>query len=334
MKEPLISVIIPVYNTQDYIERCIQSIQDNTYTNLEIICVNDGSRDNSLDVLQSLAEKDARIKVIDKPNGGVSSARNAGMDIATGEYIAFVDSDDWVHKDFFALTIEAIRKNNVNIVVAKSQNVYSDDTSSKDMALPAFHVSTVSAYDAMVTDGYIRRSPWGRIYQKASIGMIRFPLNIHFGEDAIFNILVATSSNCSFAVLDVPLYYYYQARANSLVHSKNYLAEYSLGSWYLRNINMFKHRDIALYAACSALLSYRYEGSFSPERKTVRKNAKSSLKQCWKLLSELPTVPFKRKLRYALTINFPLIYRVGIIAADRTYLHYEKLLKEKYAAQL
>lgn len=96
-----ITVIIPVYNVENYLERCLKSILYNTYTNLEIICVNDGSTDNSKKILESYSKRDKRVVVINKKNAGVSSARNAGIKIATGEYIAFVDSDDWIHEKYF-----------------------------------------------------------------------------------------------------------------------------------------------------------------------------------------------------------------------------------------
>ena len=93
--KPLISIIVPVYNIKEYIERCVKSITDQTYKNLEIILVDDGSTDGTEKILDELAEKDARIKVFHKENGGSSSARNLGITKATGEYIGFADSDDF-----------------------------------------------------------------------------------------------------------------------------------------------------------------------------------------------------------------------------------------------
>jgi len=92
----LISVIVPVYIVEPYLDRCVQSIVNQTYKNLEIILVDDGSPDNSPAMCDAWAEKDSRIRVIHKENGGVSSARNAGLDMATGSYITFVDADDWL----------------------------------------------------------------------------------------------------------------------------------------------------------------------------------------------------------------------------------------------
>lgn len=100
MENPKISIIVPVYNTEKYLRRCLDSISAQTFTDWECICVDDGSPDDSGSILDEYAEKDGRFVIIHKENGGVSSARNAGLDIARGEWIAFCDSDDWVEKDW------------------------------------------------------------------------------------------------------------------------------------------------------------------------------------------------------------------------------------------
>ena len=92
----VISVIVPIYNVEDYLDRCVDSIINQTYSNLEIILVDDGSPDNCPKMCDDYAKKDSRIKVVHKENGGLSDARNAGMKVATGEYISFIDSDDWI----------------------------------------------------------------------------------------------------------------------------------------------------------------------------------------------------------------------------------------------
>ena len=98
---PLISVIIPIHNTSRYLPRCMESIINSDCKNLEIICINDGSTDNCLEILQEYKNKDNRIRLIDVPNGGVTKARNIGLDYTTGDYICFIDSDDWIHRQFF-----------------------------------------------------------------------------------------------------------------------------------------------------------------------------------------------------------------------------------------
>lgn len=112
-----VSIIIPVYNVEKYLRKCLDSVVNQTFKDLEIICVNDGSTDNSLQILKEYANKDNRIKIIDKEYGGVSSARNAGMDVMSGEYCYFVDSDDWININAIEKLVDIITTNDVDVVV-------------------------------------------------------------------------------------------------------------------------------------------------------------------------------------------------------------------------
>lgn len=116
-KQPLISVIVPIYKVEQYLNRCVQSIVDQTYKNLEIILVDDGSPDNSPAMCDAWAEKDDRVQVVHKKNGGVSSARNAGLDAANGAYIGFVDGDDYIEPDMYAQLLQAIQKDSSDMAV-------------------------------------------------------------------------------------------------------------------------------------------------------------------------------------------------------------------------
>ena len=332
MKEPLITVIIPVYNAEKYLERCVRSVTGNTYSNLEIICVNDGSSDNSLSVLEKLATDDSRIRIIDKPNGGVSTARNAGLDAATGEYVAFIDSDDWIHDSYFSILMKEAQDSNSDITIASYVDVYGDDTSGSSVRVSApEHVHTALAAEVMARDGYFRRSVWGRIYKREVVADKRFPLEIHFGEDLIYNVLIADSPTCRVTVFELPLYFYYQVRSDSLVHAKPLDANYLLGSWFVDHIEQFEQKNIAVCAALSALLTYRYEGSFSKDAKTVRRRAKQILNQCVRVLLRDVNCSAATKTKYILFAHAPFAYRLVLRLTDRSIIHYEKILKERYA---
>ena len=106
-----ISVIIPVYNIEKYLVKCLDSVINQTFTDIEIICINDGSTDNSLSILEEYAQKDKRIKIINKENGGLSSAWNAGLNEVSAEYLTFVDGDDWIDTNTFKLAYEAVLNN-------------------------------------------------------------------------------------------------------------------------------------------------------------------------------------------------------------------------------
>ena len=112
-KNPLISVIVPIYDVESYLPKCVESVLRQTYTNLEIILVDDGSPDNSGKICDDFAARDPRVRVIHKENGGLSSARNAGLDAAHGEYITFLDSDDWIAEDAYEHLLSVLRKYDV-----------------------------------------------------------------------------------------------------------------------------------------------------------------------------------------------------------------------------
>ncbi|MBO4213123.1 MAG: glycosyltransferase, partial [Clostridia bacterium] len=125
---PKLSVIMPVYNTAKFLERSINSVLNQTFTDFELILVNDGSKDNSLDVCREFEKKDNRIKVVDKENGGAGSARNAGLAVCSGEFVAFPDSDDWIDPDAYAFCIEKMEVEGLDLLVFGSLNtVYDND---------------------------------------------------------------------------------------------------------------------------------------------------------------------------------------------------------------
>ena len=124
--EKLISVIVPVYNVEEYVEKCVLSIINQTYKNLEIILVDDGSTDNSGKICDEIAIKDNRIKVIHKKNGGLSDARNVGIDIAKGDYLGFVDSDDYIDYNMYEELFDVIKCHDVDIVYSNFQTEYLD----------------------------------------------------------------------------------------------------------------------------------------------------------------------------------------------------------------
>ena len=173
--QPLISVIIPVYNVEKYLARCLDSVIGQTYENLEIICVNDGSPDNSLAILHEYAAKDARIKIIDQKNAGVSAARNAGLSCATGEFITFVDSDDTIAPSCYesciahmTADVDVVAFSLTQISANDEQEIFSLPFEGKmhfaegmlfkqywGVALKIFRTSTLKKYDMTFREGFI-----------------------------------------------------------------------------------------------------------------------------------------------------------------------------------
>lgn len=185
---PKVSVIIPVYNVEKHLDKCVESVINQTYKDLEIILVDDGSPDNCPAMCDEWAKKDDRIVVLHKENGGVSSARNAGLDIATGEYICFVDSDDTTTEDYISVLLECIEEQEADISVAATQ-ITGKDERKIGVTDSIFRLDQLDANQVeVIFKPGLLSSPWCKMFKISIIddNEIRFPQNIHYGEDTIF----------------------------------------------------------------------------------------------------------------------------------------------------
>lgn len=219
---PLISVIVPVYKVERYLPRCIESILKQTYTNFELILVDDGTPDRSGIICDRYAEKDSRIRVIHKENGGVSTARNAGIDAAKGEWITFVDSDDWVSVDYLKMLLEAIVIEDADLSVGVLERRHFNVTTRSHKQL----IDTQGLSDTntlLLFDDLIFLGPWVKLFSREIIMQqnIRFRSGIVIGEDAIF--VVEYMTHCKrISMSDQPIYYYNDLNALSVTHTPKY----------------------------------------------------------------------------------------------------------------
>lgn len=185
---PEISIIIPIYNVEQYLSQCIESVLSQTYINFELILIDDGSHDESPTICDRYASKDNRIKVIHKINGGVSSARNAGLDYATGHWIVFIDADDWVGIHYLDALVKAVESE--NMLVVQGINYENEDKEKNTVLDFGNHiVPSNSYYDLFsVLKMYNYGYPVSKLYNRAIINTnnIRFDHDIHAREDLIF----------------------------------------------------------------------------------------------------------------------------------------------------
>lgn len=202
------SVIIPAYNAEDTIERCLQSLLVQKRDDVEIIVVNDGSTDSSAEICKKYASLNPEIKYIEKENGGVSSARNSALNIAQGDYITFVDSDDWVSPEYFETINDVLKDFNYDFIRVSQLTVNGDEYGKK--LVPAFNsLDHKEIIQRLVSDMCKKRinSPTGMFYKRQIIEekSIRFKEDIEVGEDRTFNIQYALNIK-SYRVLEHPLY--------------------------------------------------------------------------------------------------------------------------------
>lgn len=207
-KNDLISIIVPVYNTQDYLDKCLQSIIDQTYKNIEIIIIDDGSSDNSRQIIEKYMKIDKRISYYYQVNSGVSVARNNGIEKSSGNYIAFIDSDDYIDKNFVSKLYSAISNEDVFSICGTISVSYDG----KETHTPA---------EKILIDTFRRIARNRRLINKKILleSKIKFP-NLKICEDLEFYSKLMLYNDMKYSIVDECLYYYVQ-RQNSLIHTYN-----------------------------------------------------------------------------------------------------------------
>ena len=219
----MISVIIPVYNVENYLVKCLDSIVSQTYKDLEILLVDDGSTDLSGTICDEYASKDSRIRVIHKKNGGVSSARNLGLDEAVGEYIGFIDSDDVISDNYFWELYMNAKQNDSSIVCCdlvwlKDNLIIQRSSSSKKIIMPIEQVN-----NCFFVSGYVKDliyGPCNKIIKSNLAKKYRFDTTLRLGEDLLYMFnLLQEIDNVTFINSTC---YYYIMRSDSAVHTKNF----------------------------------------------------------------------------------------------------------------
>ncbi|WP_411032151.1 glycosyltransferase [Spongiimicrobium sp. 3-5] len=212
----LISIIVPIYNSEMYLHRCIDSILVQTYENLEIILINDGSHDNSAKICDDYAKSDARVIVVHKKNAGLSAARNSGLDLMSGSYFGFVDSDDWIHPEMFGSLLSAATENNTSLALCGFG--HSNDSQSLKIAKDVTNIVLQDSEELLkfyFNHGFY---VWRNFYATETFGNLRFRDDVLFVEDLYYGPEVAALATKSVFIPN-PLYIYYIENTTSLTRS-------------------------------------------------------------------------------------------------------------------
>lgn len=257
---PLISIIVPAYNAEDTIARCLDSLVNQTYINTEILVIDDGSDDATKQIVESYCRHNSNVIYIAKSNGGQSSARNEGLDRASGSFIMFCDADDFVscHIVEFLLTITLAT--NADIAECtffsprSAYTMYQEIINDLEFEYPEMIVKGNADIVKMALDyGFITVAPWGKLYSKRLIYNIRFAEEYRKSEDDDFIVRIAEHANI-YARINLPLYAYC-FNDNSIMHS-----EYSKND--LQIIDIYKHRIDSFHGRCDdeleQIIMYRY----------------------------------------------------------------------------
>ena len=262
----MISVIVPVYNVEKYLSRCVDSILHQTYKDFELILVDDGSSDKCPQICDDYAQYDQRVRVIHKENGGLSDARNVGTEAAKGEYLIFIDSDDWIRQDSLEVLVSAAEKYDAQVSLARFILVFEDEEQ-PDMKIGCALDRCLSGGDAL------KEILYGRLFGTTACGYLiktdvarayPFPIGKYNEDDfTTFNYYLASKT---VAVIDADLYYYFQ-RSGSIMHREDIrvvvdqldAADYIKNSCIKEGGDIIRAAGLSRFSSyCQVLLDYKY----------------------------------------------------------------------------
>lgn len=303
MSNPLISVIVPVYKVEKYLHNCINSILNQSYSNWELILVNDGSPDTCPQICDEYAAKDSRIMVIHKVNGGVAAARNAALDVCQGSYISFLDSDDFWHRDYLTILL--------NIALHYSADIVQCDfVRGNDSVFPLIsEINPVKVLDnhAVFLKGFAKIILWGKLYRREVIGDIRMPSGKYFEDDFTTwkwyfkaKVTVVTSEKL----------YYYTANQQSTMASHSAAPRLDFIEAYDERIAFFQStgdkdlEDCSRGHLCKSMLLSSMNSNLTKEQHKI---VNSTYMQNWKVIRLSPYLPLTLRALFAMHIVAPSI---------------------------
>lgn len=220
---PKIGVIVPVYNVEAFLDKCLRSIVEQTYNNLEIIIVNDGSVDGGLAICEQYAMQDKRIRLVSQENQGLSNARNRGLDLLTSEYVCFVDSDDWIEPDYVEGMYNSLKKNNSDISCVSYYINTSECNKWQKYDGSVYVWGMKEAFRQLSEDKILKNYAWGKLYKASLFDNVRFPEGRLYEDIATIYKTILKSNIVSY--ISLPKYHYI-VRSGSIVQNKSIEVEW------------------------------------------------------------------------------------------------------------
>ena len=320
--QPLVSVIVPVYNVETYLPRCIDSIIGQSFPYFEIVLVDDGSLDDCGIICDKYARIDKRIRVIHQQNMGLSAARNAGIDIAEGKWIAFIDSDDWIHKDYLKILFSGVLEN-TDIVVCDF--LVTNNETESDIDFQKVLYKSISINE-LYKHRFARRV-CGRIIKRDAIGDLRFIPGTEPTEDSCF-IELLLNDGLKLRFTEKKLYYYYM-RSDSAIHTQ-------MGRGILKSIDPLldqlssiidsEKRKRIISRCYRYIFSARYGELFSDDYSKIKKQCKGYFRKLSPFLCELS---IREQTIMRLMSVSPFLYRAWRIVDDPTLIRHERIQKQE-----
>lgn len=326
----MISIIVPVYNVEEYVARCIDSIIHQTFEDFEVQLIDDGSTDQSGTICDEYAQKNQRIKVTHTPNRGVSSARNTGLEKASGEYICFVDSDDFVHPRFLELLYQTITSSNADIAICQCEKIKNDIIQDLDCHDLKLEIKEIDYLDYI--NDRSRNNVWTKIYKHSILVNHFFDPDLSYSEDAVFNFsLICSVKDLKLVKIDLPLYYYY-IRENSLLHTLPKAIAFQEFEWYIKHWDIFlkEYEHIIFEHSVHKMARMRFHEYLTPGYANIISKWDYLSEQLIKKMWSIDNLTLTKKIRFFIMLKCFWLYRLLLIINDRTLLDYEKKKRDKY----
>lgn len=302
---PKISIIVPIYNVERYLSRCVHSIINQTYKNLEIILVDDGSPDNCPQLCDEYAKKDDRIKVIHKKNGGLSDARNAGMTVASGEFISFIDSDDYVSLDFIETLYNTIISEDSEIAECDVIKFY-DDSSFDDYAddLKITNYNTIDGLSALISENPFHQHVWNKLYKSKLLVGIPYTVG-KLNEDEFWTYQVFGRAK-KITKINKTMYYYFQRQSSIMGNQYNLRRLDALEGKYNRQLYVEKNfpeiaqqAKIDLFGSCIFACQSSIKYLNKNDRKIANEKIRDYMNLCKLSKQDLSLIVGKNKFWFA-----------------------------------
>lgn len=313
---PIISIIVPIYNVENYIVYCLKSILNQTFSNYECLLIDDGSTDLSGTLCDNICHKDSRFKVIHQNNQGEATARNQGLRHATGKYIYFMDSDDYIHPQTLAVLYNAIHKyqTSFSMILGKKVYNYNGEFSKLDTTHTLLSQNKlIKRLFGNSNEDFQFQVLWNKLYPKELIKNIF--LNKTASEDTDFNLRVFLQSQ-SAILINAEMYYWVQ-RNSSITHSGinkrfvDILDTYYNMYNYIPN-NKKEYKTYCIYKLYKRILNIKYHTEYTEYKQYARNKIKTIIKNTWNDLWDNKFLTLSQKLSISCLYHFPCIYRMII----------------------
>ncbi|WP_051208662.1 glycosyltransferase family 2 protein [Butyrivibrio sp. WCD3002] len=337
IKKGLISVIVPIYNVEDYLEYCLDSILAQTYSNLEIILIDDGSTDRSSEICDLYAEKDRRITVRHQTNKGISGARNAGIEIFSGEYICFIDSDDYIHPRYVEYLHSLCEKNNCSIAICNYLEVYDNkaDSELKNDSLAKIYSGKTLLGEYFGTSHVSIVVPWNKLIRYDVAKDVRFEEGIIYEDEATTFKYIYSAERIAYSD---NILYFYRKRKDSITGKRYGIKNLDRLVGFEKRIAFYEEKgeeELVLkeykYYLSELLITYYKVYYMIDDNTEILKMLKKRYKKAYNR-DENRSIPKSRKCLFFICQFFPLIYERRRLLAGKDKNLSAKISKIKKAS--